>query len=444
MSRWKVVAGVVVAGMLSTGLALGVSSGASAGPAEPSVPAGSGNGSVRLFATNPTLVRAGERVSIPVDAVCATARHRVCSAVVRFSERNAAGAWHSASAPSSTMLRFDLSAPASRAAANASGGAVEYAVGASGGGTNATLGRAAAPLRFYVVPSMPVVRVPQVPFGQVRTGRTVLYLPWGSGPNAAGLIAPDESAGEGPSAFDVGRDGSITLLDPVQDRMGVWRSGKRLRSVHLPLTGRADVSVTPSGRAFVLDLSGASRTVRSVDGEGRVATVADLGNDLGSEIRTTGEQPFVLREPLDAWTPLGPGAPMSIGQPSGGGGQLLRIATESSVRLGLLSGGTVRNPVELRSADRFGEIALAEADGTGGYLAVLHMWREGSNAADQYQVVRVFGHAVTESFAIADLHIVGGLPLSRFRLGPDGNLYALTAASDGARVVRFDLRGGAR
>jgi len=135
---------------------------------------------------------------------------------------------------------------------------------------------------------------------------------------------------------------------------------------------------------------------------------------------------------------------MSIGQPSGGGGQLLRIATESSVRLGLLSGGTVRNPVELRSADRFGEIALAEADGAGGYVAVLHMWRGGSNAADQYQVVRVFGHEVTESFAIADLHIVGGLPLSRFRLGPDGNLYALTAASDGARVVRFDLRGGAR
>jgi hypothetical protein len=112
--------------------------------------------------------------------------------------------------------------------------------------------------------------------------------------------------------------------------------------------------------------------------------------------------------------------------------------------LGLLSGGSVRNPVELRSAEGLGEIALAEPDGNDGYVAVVHLWREGSNAADQYQFVRLSGQRVTESFAIADRQTVGAPPLSRFRLGPDGNLYALTTAADGARVVRFDLRGGAR
>jgi len=35
------------------------------------------------------------------------------------------------------------------------------------------------------------------------------------------------------------------------------------------------------------------------------------------------------------------------------------------------------------------------------------------------------------------------MPLSKFRLGQDGTLYALQSSSDGVRVVAYDL-GGAR
>jgi hypothetical protein len=100
------------------------------------------------------------------------------------------------------------------------------------------------------------------------------------------------------------------------------------------------------------------------------------------------------------------------------------------------------NAVELRTADRFGEVALAEGDGDGGYWAVLHLWRELPNAADQYRVVHVVSGAITTSFAVANQAFAETPPLSRFRLGGDGNLYQLVSSPSGMRIVRFDLKEG--
>src|SRR2546430_9053142 len=64
----------------------------------PAVASASRGDVIRLFVRSPVLVRSGERVQIPVDAVCATPRGRVCSATVSLRYRSSDGTWRSANA----------------------------------------------------------------------------------------------------------------------------------------------------------------------------------------------------------------------------------------------------------------------------------------------------------------------------------------------------------
>jgi hypothetical protein len=102
----------------------------------------------------------------------------------------------------------------------------------------------------------------------------------------------------------------------------------------------------------------------------------------------------------------------------------------------------VVNPVELRSPYRFGELALAEPDGHGGYVAVVHVATDGPVPADQYQVVAVHGDGSLETFAVANQEFAETAPLSKFRLGPDGAVYQLASGPSGIRIVRYDITKG--
>jgi len=74
-------------------------------------------------------------------------------------------------------------------------------------------------------------------------------------------------------------------------------------------------------------------------------------------------------------------------------------------------------------------------------VVVVNVARGGPSPADQYQVVRVRGDRVVSTFAVARHDFAHCDPLSRFRLGPDGDLYELASSSDGIRVVRFGIGG---
>src|SRR5437588_8280693 len=101
----------------------------------------------------------------------------------------------------------------------------------------------------------------------------------------------------------------------------------------------------------------------------------------------------------------------------------------------------VADPVELAFAQHVGEIALAEPDGSGGYLVVVHVWQASPVAADQYQVVHVGQDLSVRTFAVASAGYADSMPVSRFRLGGDGALYQLASSRDGVRIVRYDLGG---
>jgi len=438
MKRWK------VAVLLTTvGLAIGGGAmvrGAVAVHATPAPPT-QRSSVLQAFYTPPVLVRAGERVQVPVDVVCATAAGTPCPTTVTMGARAGAGRWEEATAPGAKEMRFDLTAPASRSVAAGGSGRVSFFLRATdASGRTEALGSPRSPLAFYVARDLPVVRVPAVPFGLVRHPETVLSLRWGSGSGRAGLEPGLESATVGPSSFDVDAAGRIYLADSLQDRVAVFRSGQLVRQIPLAVSARADIAAGADGRAFVADGAHGSVVVRGFDRAGRATGTASIGNALSWHIRANGNGAFVNVLPLDAWVPAG-GGPPGVGMPTASGARLIRLGTERSVRLGSVRGDRVTDAVEIVSTVRFGEVALAEPDRAGGYVVVVHVWRAVPTPADQYQVIHVAGTRLLETFGVANSTFAETPPLSRFRLGKDGWLYQMTSSASGMKIVRFDLGG---
>jgi hypothetical protein len=405
---------------------------------------------LQISYTNPTLVRAGEQVRMPVHVVCATADGLACGATVTLGTRIGTGPWVTTSAPATPDLQFDLTAPSARALAGGASAQVSFFLQARDAvGRTVTLpsGGRADPLRYFVTRALPAVRMPNLPFGRVTKGTTALFLPWGSGPDRAGLAPGRESATLGPSGFDVDRRGRIYLLDPLQRRVAVFASGRLRQMLPLAATPRAAVAVGADGVVRVADTDGTATNVQAVSAGG-VAPAVPVGDGVISQLRVAGNGAFGLLLPLDAWVwvpAAGDQAPDSPvlrpGLPISAGSSLVRIGTEQHVRLAVVGGDTVNDALELRSRHNLGEISLAEADGRGGYWVVVHAWRGGLSPADHYEALHVVDGRVAAAFATASGSFSDVPPMSRFRLSPDGHLYQLTSSPGGMRLVRYDLGG---
>src|SRR6266540_5410499 len=413
------------------------------GPAVPAAgaphAAASGAGaSIQIFARSPVLVRSGERIRIPVDVVCLSGG-RACRAEVTMSVRDPDGSWRSRSAGTTDEVRFDLSGPASRAAP---GGRMVFRISARDArGHRATLPPAGT-LQLYVAGRMSTVELPPADGERLRPGTTVLYMPWGSGPGSAGLSVGDESATVGPSSFDVDRAGRVHVADLLHGRIAVFRGGNLLREVPAPLPARTDIAVSAHGVTYAASQEpGQTVVARRLAPDGTTLDERPAGTGVLSAVRATGARGFVRTLPLDAWVPVGGGAP-STGRPVPGGGVLLQSVVGNAVRLGIATGDRVSAAIEVRSSETLGELALAEPNGRGGYVVVVHV--VGSTAAaDRYEVVRVHRDLTVSAFAVPNESYAETIPLSRFRLGRDGNLYRMATSPDGVRIVRYRI-GGSR
>jgi len=411
--------------------------------------------SLQIYYTSPVLSRAGERVLMPVQVVCVTAAGTACRATVTLGTRAPGEAWRYSTTAASPGLTFDLTAPAARAGTSGSSGSVDFFIEArdpSGVSVSIPPRGQATPLSFFATKRIAELSIPHVDFGNVRAGTTVLALPWGTGPTRAGVSLGRESATVGPSSFDVDARGRVYLLDSFQKRLAVFSGGRLLRATSVPISPEALVAVDADGNARVLDRAGATLTARDIGPSGTLGGTAGLGSGIVSAIRMAGGRAYGLILPLDAWVelpPASPGAedpytasPVSPGLPTAAGDQLIRVSRIDRVRLGRVSANSVTDAVELRGSERFGEIALDESDGLGGYWVVLHLWHELPSAADQYQVLHIRYGRVVSTFAAANEQFAEAPPLARFRLGADGALYQLVSSPSGIRIVRFDLKEG--
>jgi hypothetical protein len=401
---------------------------------------------LRIYYQSPVLVRAGERVLMPVQVVCVTASGTTCDATLSLGVRGGVGdVWRFRRVQLGSGTTFDLSAPAARAASSAGPQSVDLAFQAEAGGLVSSLPPGGVPpLKFYVTTRIRAVRLPALPFGRVRQGRTVLSLPWGSGPRRAGLELGRESPTLGPSAFDVDRQGRMFLLDALQGRVAQFTGTRLVREWTVPVEPSSDLAVARNGMVYVSRQVGGELTVVRRTRSGRDQGAVSFGAAMLSQLRAGASSAFVELLPMDAWARVpakGRHATTAIaGRPVSRGERLVRVGTERFVRLGLVRHERVEAAVELRSSHRFGDVALAEPDGSGGYVVVVRVWRP-RPAADQFQVVHVSKGRLIESFAVSSQAFTALPPLARFRIGPDGRLYELVTKSSGIRLVRFDLKG---
>ena len=168
-----------------------------------------------------------------------------------------------------------------------------------------------------------------------------------------------------------------------------------------------------------------------------------MGAASGWQIQAIGGKAFVNSLPMDAWIPVdsASGRPVQ-GMPASSGVRVLRLGTGTSVRIATVRGDTVQRAIEITSDVRFGEVALADSDGAGGFVVVVHTWRVEPTPADQYQVIHIRNGRVVQTFAVANATFTATPPLSRFRLGPDGAVYHLATTPSGVSIDRYSMTAG--
>jgi hypothetical protein len=441
MSRWKALVGLVTLALLM-GLGSMCRVAAAGPPHTASKSAPDRTKYLEIYYSSPVLVRAGERVRMPVDVVCATARGRPCSTTVTLGTQVGSEPWSLLSAPAASGLQFDVTAPAARAVAAATSASVRFFLRAEddvGRTVSLPPGGPQQPLLFFVTRTLRSARMP-VGFGQVKAGTTALSLPWGSGPLKAGVELGRQSATRGPSGFDVDERGRLYVLDSLQRRLAAFDRGRLIASTAVSVGVDAAVAIGGSGRAVVLDRAGSSLALTQLDSSGR-RSVASLGSGLASQVRVVRGRAFARTLPLDAWVSASTTGP-SVGLPLPWGGQLIRVGREDRLRIGRVVAGRVQDAIELTppTGVRLGEVALAESDRHGSYWVVIRVSRQRPIPADQYEVLRVADGRVLTAFAAGSHSFAEAPPLGRFVLGRDGSLFQMTSSPDGMRIVRFGVK----
>jgi len=396
---------------------------------------------LQIFYRSPVLVRAGEAVRIPVDAVC-VADGVPCEAGVRLSIAGSRA--RSVAAAADPTLVFDLSGPAARLR---SGGRIDYRLSATAGSSASVAypGGAGGSLHVYVAPRMASVALPAIPYGSYRSGRTVLFLPWGSGESDAGLSAAEEGATLGPSSFAIAPDGTIEVADAFHQRIVEFRGGRLITNLALAMSPQTDVAVGADSETYVASdyAIGERRTRFTVlDAGGDLSSFRTVPGGILSQIGTDGTTAYARMLPLAEWVPFPSGGSSAsvadTGLPLPSGGMMLRSIVGNSVRLGVATGSAVTGAVELQSGSQLGDLAFASPDGAGGYVAVVRV--VGSDG-DQYEVAHVGADRSIDAFAVPSHQYAQPLPQAQFRLGPDGALYQMITSPDGMRIVRYAIGG---
>ena len=115
-------------------------------------------------------------------------------------------------------------------------------------------GREAAPQRSVPLRDAAEVALGVHAFGRDRApDERVVAAAWGSEVGEAGLAGSRELGFVGPSSFDVAADGSVAVLDQVNDRVERWsRAGVKATSVEVS-GGLADFALEPDGTMDVLE-----------------------------------------------------------------------------------------------------------------------------------------------------------------------------------------------
>jgi hypothetical protein len=346
-----------------------------------------------------------------------------------------------------------------------------YAVLHDGSGRSVTVpaGGAAGPQRVWIVDRFQSVPLGTHRFGHLRAPDAIVAR---SGPKGVGVTCcADPPGGDGPSSFDVARDGSIWVLDRLNHRLLVWSPGRPARparSVALPRNlDVTDFALGSDGTIYAragdtADLGrGGKDHLYALTPTGRVRwkaptttgiAVAQLQigpNGAVYAAQACGEKcaPFGGHV---SWTPLtsSAGRPLTLAErsrrasplePMSGGLRLVSELSYSVARFALVNrADAVVRAWSVTSRTRLSRLSAAPAL-VGGEL-VLPLEVSAQQRYDQL-IVRLGAGGSHTSFALADRPLLGTVNLfAPLRIDSNGRLYQLrTSVETGATVARYSL-----
>ena len=287
-------------------------------------------------------------------------------------------------------------------------------------------------------------------FGLVRRAdERVAAAAWGSGASDVGLEQGRASTPIGASAFDVGADGTVYLLDEVHRRVLRWsRNAGRPARVPISVSGAlADMTVAPDGSIYVLESvgrAGSTPLVRRFDERGRELDVAETAERTASQIRIGPDGPLVLQQPAHQWMPITEdGAPATrvaqarrarVGRPLAPGGEVVLLRRGNEIRIALVGRNGIWRAWRLTSETEIAEIQLAEPV-SGGLVLVAHVY---TDEKDEFSVLLLDERGLVRRFSLDPADWAETAPLGRFKLA-GSSLYRLGSTEAGVFVDRFDL-----
>lgn len=169
-----------------------------------------------------------------------------------------------------------------------------------------------APVRRPAVSVAPPVSIPRP--AKTTTPGLVASAAWGSGRTDIGREVPEEGNPEGPMSFAFGPDGSLIVLDQVNNRLARYdKDGSRLSDTNLDSVYPQDVAVGQDGTTAVLDRL-KDKNVTLLDPEGRPVGSLPLE---GEAIGETGGITGVFVDGDDVWVEREHGTLVKVGKTDG-------------------------------------------------------------------------------------------------------------------------------
>jgi hypothetical protein len=297
-------------------------------------------------------------------------------------------------------------------------------------------------------------------FGQLRDPDAVVAR---ADSSQVGFHPGREGVSYGPWSFDVAPDGSIWLVDVVNDRLVSWAPGAPDHPRYLPLpvgTTPIDIAVTAQGTIYVTAIVQGPYYAYALTRAGQVLWKAPLAATImNSPLRIGPDGVPYLVTPGDtaSWTPLTSpsGHPLTLAeqrsrtttyQPLPGGRRLTagpEGPRERRFTLATSTGRTVRVWQVTSRTDLGGVISTPEL--VGDDLAVTievarqtptqHLW--------EIEALRLPAAGGEFTRYAVDARAVWGDDVTRLRVAADHALYALrTSPLTGATIGRYSLRPG--
>jgi hypothetical protein len=304
-------------------------------------------------------------------------------------------------------------------------------------------GGAAAPHESLTLRAPVTIELGPHPFGDTRApSAKVVEAAWGSDPDDVGLAGSRELGFSGPPSFDVGPDGVVDVLDPINRRVVRWRQ-HHVDDIPLDVPpGLSDFTAAADGGFDVLEPAGVLRHFRA---DGRPAWSQKLADRTWARLDHGPRGPVVFQDPAEQWLPAADASlPLSRsaqahaaqnGRPLANGHELLvdRVGV-SELRIAETAGRSILRSWRITSATPLGEVQLAEPEGN----RVVVVTRAYTDDRDEFLVLVLDRDGLAARFAVDSASFTETAPLARFRLA-SGALYRLRTTPAGMSIDRFDL-----